>query len=83
MPVVTNQTAFLVVRINFGPAKGNDTVDLFVNPTPGQPLPAVPDATKSDINTGTPSDFNFGSSIRCQFDEVRFGRTFEDVALIQ
>ena len=33
-------TAFLVVRITFG--SGNDTVDLFVNPTPGQPLPAVP-----------------------------------------
>ncbi|MCW3098187.1 MAG: hypothetical protein JWL77_3805 [Chthonomonadaceae bacterium] len=78
VPVVTNQTAFLVVRITFG--TGNDTVDLFVNPTPGQPLPAVPDATKSDRNTGTPGDFNFGSSIRCQFDEVRFGRTFADVA---
>ena len=33
--VVTNQTAFLVVRITFG--TGNDTVDLFVNPAPGQP----------------------------------------------
>jgi hypothetical protein len=80
VPVVTNQTAFLVVRITFGAVNANDTVDLFVNPTPGQPLPAVPDATKSDRNTGTPGDFNFGSSIRCQFDEVRFGRTFADVA---
>lgn len=80
VPVTLNQTAFLVVRITFGAVNGNDTVDLFVNPTPGQPLPAVPDATKSDRNTGTPGDFNFGSSVRCQFDEVRFGRTFEDVA---
>lgn len=80
VPVVTNQTAFLVERITFGPVNGNDTIDLFVNPVPGQPLPALPDATKSDRNTGMPGDFNFGSSIRCQFDEVRFGHTFPDVA---
>ena len=80
VPVVTNQTTFLVARITFGPANGNDRVDLFVNPAPGQPLPALPDASKTDRNTGTPGDFNFGGSIRCQFDEVRFGHTFEDVA---
>lgn len=80
VPVVPGQTVFLVVRITFGPVNGNDTVDLFINPTPGQPLPAVPNATKSDRNTGVPGDFNFGSSIRCMFDEIRFGRTFDDVA---
>ena len=80
IPVVTNQTAFLVVRITFGPTNGNDTIDLFVNPTPGQPLPATPDATKTDANTGVPTDFNFGSSIRTMFDEIRFGHTFEDVS---
>ena len=80
VPVTLNQVAFLVVRITFGAANANDTVDLFVNPTPGQPLPAVPDATKSDRNTGIPGDFNLGSAVHCQFDEVRFGRTFADVA---
>jgi len=80
VPVTLNQVAFLVVRITFGAANANDTVDLFVNPTPGQPLPSVPDATKSDRNTGVPGDFNLGSSVHCQFDEVRFGRTFGDVA---
>ena len=77
---VTGQTVFMVVRITFGPTNGNDTVDLFVNPTPGQPLPATPNATKTDRNTGLPADFNFGGSIRCLFDEIRFGHTFDDVA---
>ena len=82
VPVVTGQTAFLVVRITYGAGAqtGNDTFDLFVNPTPGQPLPVVPDATRTNVNAGTPGDFNFGSSIRCLFDEVRFGHTFEDVS---
>jgi S1-C subfamily serine protease len=80
VPVVPGQTAFLVVRITFGADNSNDIVDLFVNPAPGRPLPVTPDATKSDQNTGRPNEFNFGCNIRCVFDEVRFGRTFAEVA---
>ena len=78
---VTNQTAFLVVRFTF--RDGVDTCDMWVNPTPGQPLPATPDATKSDTDTGIPNDFNIGSSIRTVFDEIRFGRTWEEVSPVQ
>ncbi|MBM3493061.1 MAG: hypothetical protein FJX72_01875 [Armatimonadetes bacterium] len=73
-----NETAFLVVRFTF--TAGNDTIDLFVNPAPGQPLPAVPSATKSDLNLGTGSQLGWGASTRCQFDEFRVGRTWEDVS---
>jgi hypothetical protein len=73
-----NETAFLVVRFTF--TSGDDTIDLFVNPTPGQPLPAKPDATKSDLDLGTGSQLGWGASTRCQFDEFRAGRTWEDVA---
>ncbi len=82
-PVVMGQTAFLVVRITFGPVNGNDTIDLFVNPPPGQQPPAVPSATKTDANTGEPTDFNFGSSIKTMFDEIRFGHNYVDVAPAQ
>ncbi len=75
---VTNQTAFLVARFTF--LNGADIVDLWVNPLPGQPLPATPDATKTDVDTGIPTDFDFGGSIRTVFDEIRFGNSWEAVS---
>jgi hypothetical protein len=72
-----NTTYFLVLRARF--AAGNDTLDMWVNPVPGQPLPA-PDATKTDHDAGTPEIINLGSRPRCQFDELRIGRTWEDVS---
>ena len=78
--VVVGETAFLVLRVTFGAPDQKDTVDLFVNPAPGRLLPPLPDATKSDRNTGVPKDFDIRSTIRCVFDEIRFGRTFAEVA---
>lgn len=70
-------TYFLVLRSRF--ASGNDVFGMWVNP-PGQPLPAVPDATKTDHDAGTPATINLGSRPRCQFDELRIGRTWADVS---
>ncbi len=79
-PVVNDKTAFLVVRITFGEKNENDKIELFINPTPGKPLPDQADAVKTDQNTGEPSDFGLGTNAMVAFDEVRFGHTFAEVA---
>jgi len=76
--VEPNRTYFLVVRARF--TDGNSTFDLFVDPTPGQPLPSVPSATKSDENVGIVGGINVGASTRCQFGEIRIGYTYADVS---
>jgi hypothetical protein len=72
-----NETVFLVGRVTF--RAGNDLVEFWVNPTPGQPLPA-PMATKSDVNVSLPGDIGIGGSVRCLFDEYRIGTTWESVS---
>jgi hypothetical protein len=78
---VPGQPVFLVARFRF--LNGSDKCELWVNPTPGQPLPVTPSATKSDTDTGIPADFNIGSSIKTVFDEIRFGPTWESVSPIK
>jgi hypothetical protein len=74
-----NVTVFLVLRATF--KNGNDQFDLWVNPVPGQPLPATPDATKTDLDVGPTLDsLNIGASTRCQFDEMRVGTSYAAVA---
>jgi hypothetical protein len=73
-----NTTYFLVVRVTF--KDGPDTIDLFVNPPVGQPLPATPDVTKSDEDLGTVVGFNLGGSIRSQYDEFRVGTSYGAVS---
>jgi hypothetical protein len=79
IPVVQNQTAFLVIRQTFGGS--TDKVELWVNPTPGQPLP-TPDAVKTDLKIQG-IGVAIGGSIRCIFDEYRIGRTWESVSPTQ
>ncbi|GAB4452546.1 MAG: hypothetical protein OHK0029_03670 [Armatimonadaceae bacterium] len=75
--VQPNVTVFLVARVTF--RAGNDLVEFWVNPTPGQPLPA-PMATKNDADVSRPSDLGVGGSVRCIFDEYRVGTTWESVS---
>lgn len=78
---VLDQTAYLVLRMT--QSSGVSTFDLFVDPTPGQPLPLTPDATVS-----TDANFAFGTSDALSlqagnsdaFDEIRIGSTFADVS---
>jgi hypothetical protein len=73
-----NITAFLVVRITF--QAGADKVELFVNPAVGQPLPATPDATKTDLDLGTTNSIEIRADHSVGLDELRLGTTFADVA---
>jgi hypothetical protein len=79
--VVAGQTVFMVVRLRFGTAGVFDTVDLFLNPTPGVE-PTTPAATRSGSNLSF-TQIRFGSgnaATRMSADEFRLGTTFNDVA---
>lgn len=76
-----NTTYFFVVRVTFGVV--NDLFDFYVNPTPGQPLPTVPNATQfRPHNDEDVFGFKFSTSVPCHFDELRFGPTWESVSPI-
>jgi hypothetical protein len=80
-PVVSNQTALLVVRVNNAGPNNPTTVLLYVNPTPGSPEPATANAT----NIWTYSGEQNGLAIVTQngaattFDEIRVGTNYADV----
>ena len=80
-PLVTGETALLVLRLRFGVSGTQDRVELFVNPPPGV-TPTTPDAAR----TGADIRFNqvrlqSGSSrtAAMSFDELRLGESFADV----
>ena len=76
---VSNQTAFLVVRGNYVQG-GASTFLLYVNPTPGAPEPATPDATVSfNIQTQNGLAFNTQNGAAASFDEIRVGTNYADV----
>ena len=50
VPAVAGQTVLFVLRADFLP--GDDRLSLYLNPTPGQPEPAVPDVLKTDLDVG-------------------------------
>jgi hypothetical protein len=77
IPAVANQTVFLVARITFQP--GPDRVELWVNPIPGQPLPA-PNAVKTDADVSNPSNLGIGGNVPCFVDEYRYGPTWASVS---
>ncbi|MCW3052534.1 MAG: hypothetical protein JWN14_1704, partial [Chthonomonadales bacterium] len=72
-----NTTAFLVVRITF--QSGVDKVELFVSPVPSQPIPTIPDATKSDLDIGSTSTVDVLADHGFTIDELRLGDTYDDV----
>ncbi len=76
-----NTTVFLVVRVTF--KDGKDLCELWVNPTPGQPLPATPDATKTDLDLGMVTNISLVSYLGAAFDELRIGSSYAAVAPTQ
>jgi hypothetical protein len=76
---VSNQTTFLVVRGNYVQG-GASTFLLYVNPTPGAPEPATPNATVSfNIETQNGLAFNTENGAAASFDEIRVGTNYADV----
>ncbi|MEZ6133008.1 MAG: DUF4347 domain-containing protein [Planctomycetaceae bacterium] len=82
--VVSGQTYFLVVQVDF--AAGNDTVTLYLDPTAGVSAPdslpaATAQLTTADLGTftqiGLLGGFLGNNSV---IDEIRVGDTFADVA---
>jgi len=76
-----NTTVFLVLRATFNAS--NNQFDLWVNPVPGQPLPTTPDATKTDLDVGTFTNFAIATSMLAEFDEIRIGTSYAAVAPTQ
>ena len=79
-PVTTGETVFLVLRLRFA---ASDTVDLFVNPTPGV-VPTRPDATRSGANIRFDririQSGPYVSQPPLSLDEIRLGESYADVA---
>ena len=77
--VTLNETVLLVVRADF--KAGNDTLRLYVNPTPGKAEPAVANATLSafDLGTVTGLEVPTGTPVTVAMDEYRVGHSFADV----
>ena len=84
--VATGTTYFLVARIA-ARAGASDSADFFVNPSPGIIPALAADATLTNFDIGgidafQLSAFNQLAGASYVFDEIRFGTTFADVALI-
>lgn len=83
VPVVTGQTALLVLKCSFG---ATDRFDLFVNPASlGSTAPVTADATWTTTGATNISLATLGysggttGSNQSAIDEIRFGQTFADV----
>ena len=84
--VATGSVYFLVARIIARPAAA-DSIDLFIDPSPGVTPPLTADATLagfdlSGVDAFQLSAFNQLAGAAYVFDEIRFGTTFADVALV-
>jgi hypothetical protein len=74
----SGKATLLVVKLQF--VNGKDTISLFVNPTPGEAEPAVPDAIKKDLDfVAGQYMLEFISNREWGLDEIRIGTTFADV----
>ncbi|MBX7207891.1 MAG: hypothetical protein K1X78_06260 [Verrucomicrobiaceae bacterium] len=83
VPIITGQTALLVLKCSFG---ATDRFDLFVNPASlGSTAPAIADATWTTTGATDISFLMLGYSggtsgvSQSSIDELRFGQTFADV----
>ena len=78
--VVQGQTVLLVLEAQF--QAGDDLLSLFVNPTPGQPQPGTPSATKNDLDVGTVTAVVINNYGGYTTDEIRIGTTFASVTAV-
>jgi hypothetical protein len=74
---VAGKTVLIVVRFDFLP--GNDRVLLYINPTPGQPEPAVPNVLKTDLDVGSVTSLAINNYGGFTTDEIRIGSSFDAV----
>ncbi|REJ69814.1 MAG: PEP-CTERM sorting domain-containing protein [Planctomycetota bacterium] len=74
---VVGETRFIVLRADF--ADGADTYSVFIDPVPGAPEPAVPDAVASSFDLGTITRIGMAGPGAFSLDELRVGETFADV----
>lgn len=78
VPVQANETYFLVIRVRF--KNGPDEMALWVNPIPGQPLPATPALEKKDLDIGIATDIGSYTDLPVIYDEWRVGTSWEKVS---
>jgi len=74
-----NTAALLVLEATL--AAGNDTFNLYINPTIGGSAPTIADATETGVDLGNFTDLRIVSAFST-FDELRIGETFADVTPI-
>jgi hypothetical protein len=82
--IVNGLTRFLVVRIGFD-LGGNEEIQLFLNPTPGQTTPGTPLLTENRFNIDGFRTVKFFAGFEesvWSFDELRLGTTYGSVAPI-
>ncbi len=82
-PLVSGQTYFTVVHINFGTFANDGSVDVYLNPTPGGALGA-PLRSVSGLNLPATNGLvmlGYGNGATA-FDEIRFGTTYAEVSAI-
>ena len=72
---IIDQTAFIVVKAEFGLL--TDTFTLYMNPTPGGPEPAG--GVVKNVDIGTVLGLTLYSTGAHAIDELRLGQTFADV----
>ena len=77
IPARKGETVLLVVRVAHA-VKGR-LIDLWVNPSPGEPLPDDSDASAVDPDTSPHNLLGFGTDLHCIFDELRVGNSFSAV----
>ena len=73
---VADETIFLVLKAEF--TAGADTLTLYVDPIPNLPEPAS-GTVKNDADVGIADALTIYSTGAFSLDELRVGRTFEDV----
>ncbi|HVM62659.1 MAG TPA: hypothetical protein VMV72_17490 [Verrucomicrobiae bacterium] len=79
VPATLNHTALLVVRVVFYEG-APDVFNLYVNPTPGNPEPATPDAViTNDIGHQDGIALSTGNAGAASFAHIRIGSTFASV----
>src|SRR5262249_43998685 len=74
---VSGEAVLLVLEAQF--QTGDDRLSLFVNPTAGNPQPAVAGAVKTNVDVGTVSSLVINNYGGFTVDEIRIGDSFAAV----
>ena len=76
VPVVIDETAFIVLRLDF--SAGDDESTMYLNPPPGGLEPAT-GTVKSDLELANITGLGIISTGAFSFDELRVGTTYASV----